>query len=129
MTLASSFVQALPHVDKFHQHFWSNVNKKASLAEGSSFFAVRKKISVQIMGFQFLSCTHTCIDFYSSIQLRLSDLVFLSLNMYECFMNTKCLCSCLKRYYADLSLKQGYKKAKVSKHRQKVGPVNVWDTF
>ena len=26
-------------------------------------------------------------------------------NMYECFMNTKYLCACLKRYHAHLSLK------------------------
>ena len=33
----------------------------------------------------------------------MSDTV-LSLNMYECFMNTKYLCSCLKRYHTNLSL-------------------------
>ena len=55
------------------------------------------------MEFQFLECTHT--DFYSSIQL--SDKV-ISLNMYECFMNTKFLCVCLKRYHANLSIKEGY---------------------
>ena len=41
-----------------------------------------------------------------SLQGSLSDTV-LSLNMYECFMNTKYLCICLKRYHANLSLKQG----------------------
>ena len=42
-----------------------------------------------------------------SLQGSLSDTV-LSLNMYECFMNTKYLCACLKRYHENLSLKQGY---------------------
>ena len=37
----------------------------------------------------------------------LSDTV-LSLDMYECFMTAKYLCACLKRYHANLSLKQGY---------------------
>ena len=42
-----------------------------------------------------------------SLQGSLSDAV-LSVNMCECFMNTKYLCACLKRYHANLSLKQGY---------------------
>ena len=33
----------------------------------------------------------------------------LSVNMCECFMNTKHLCACLKRYHVNFSLKQGYK--------------------
>ena len=41
-----------------------------------------------------------------SLQGSQSDTV-LSLNMYECFMNTKYLCACLKRYHTNLSLKQG----------------------
>ena len=41
-----------------------------------------------------------------SLQGSLSDAV-LSLNMYGCFMNTKYLCVCLKRYHANLSRKQG----------------------
>ena len=31
----------------------------------------------------------------------------ISPNMYECFMKTKCLFTCLKRYGTNLSLKQG----------------------
>ena len=41
-----------------------------------------------------------------SLKGSLSDTV-LSLNMYECFMNTKSQCACLKRYHANLSLKEG----------------------
>ena len=41
-----------------------------------------------------------------SLQSSLSDAV-LSVNMYECFMNTKYLCACLIRYYVNLSLKKG----------------------
>ena len=41
-----------------------------------------------------------------SLQGSLSDTV-LFLNMYECFMNTKYLSACLKRYHANLSLTQG----------------------
>ena len=41
-----------------------------------------------------------------SLQGCLFDKI-LSHNMYQCFMNTKYLCACLKRYHANLSLKQG----------------------
>ena len=62
------------------------------------------KVSVQIMEFQFLQCTRTHTDYTAK---SLSDTV-LSLDMHGCFMTTKYLCACLKRYHANLSLKQGY---------------------
>ena len=37
-----------------------------------------------------------------TVQLRV-----LSLDMYECFMTTKYLCACLKRYHGNLIIKQG----------------------
>ena len=72
--------------------------------------SLRGKFSVQIMDSQFLKCTHTCTEFYSSqTAKRKISAAVLSVNMYECFMNTKYLCACLKRYHANLSLKQGYR--------------------
>ena len=42
-----------------------------------------------------------------SLQGFLSDKL-ISHNMYECFMNTGYLCACLKRYHANLNLKQDH---------------------
>ena len=65
-----------------------------------------QKTACQSFGSHGNGRLQSCELSLQSLQGSLSDAV-LSLNMYGCFMNTKYLCVCLKRYHANLSRKQG----------------------
>ena len=65
-------------------------------------FSSDNGVSVSVM----CSCMDLLIKQHTA-KRTLSDKLLFN-NMYECFMNTKYLCACLKRYHANLSLKQGY---------------------
>ena len=79
----------------------SNLTKVSSISviKGN----IQKNCSVCILYF-----FNTCTGFYTSIWLRQRlSVELVSPNMYGCFMNTKYLCTCLKTYGINLSLKQG----------------------
>ena len=85
---------------------WEKNNRQKSVG----FPAIFKKktlgneLWVQVVGHELLWSRDARIPLFCGMSL--SDTV-LFLNMYECFMNTKYLCACLKRYHVNLSLKQG----------------------
>ena len=67
---------------------------------------LKAQVSLQLRKvFSFYNVLTHVLTFKAAYS-SLSDTV-LSLNVYECFMNTKYLCACLKIYNANLSLKQG----------------------